>query len=283
MKKLILFILPLASLLWLVTQGEKLSYETASGISFCVRNLVPKLFIFFCFSAFLAESGICDEAAVSFNGFGYEISAFVFGLLAGFPTGAVIANHYYKNGMITKKRGEYILTFSNNVSISFLFFYVSKFIGTKGAFCIFLCQLFSSFAFFAVGRFFLGFEDKKSYDSFCLKAKNNLAQSFVTAIKRGTESMISVCGIIIFFSCFCEFVPSNIFGFLELTRGIELISSLPYGERLFISSAFVGFCGFSVHCQTASVCDLGMKKYMAVKIISLFVFPFFTKFIFNLL
>ena len=96
------------------------------------------------------------------------------------------------------------------------------------------------------------------------------------------QSIITVCGAVIFFSCIssivADFLPihqdiKNVFlGLLEFVTGTNAISqaSIPLFEKLILSAGIVGFAGLSVHLQVMSVVSkhgLSLVPYIFGKLI----------------
>jgi hypothetical protein len=231
------------------------------------------------------SSGAVELIISAFPKYGAEASAFLTGLLAGYPSGAVIVEGLHEKGTITKKRGEYILTFSNNTSLSFLFGFVALVVGKQGAFVLLLCQILFSMIFATVGRFFLSNEDKAVIPPFFEEAVP-FSKAVIGSIKKATGNMINVCGIIIFFSAFSTALLYDfpiLSGFTELIKGIASLKTLPFDNRLFWASSFIGFGGLCIGFQISSVCSVGLKKYAFSRIISAFLFPFVTKIMYNVI
>ena len=85
-------------------------------------HLIPTLFPFFICSGILLYSGFCEALSVLFRPcmkplFGVSpagASAFVLGIISGYPLGAVTAGQLYENGYITKTEAERLTAFCNN-------------------------------------------------------------------------------------------------------------------------------------------------------------------------
>ena len=249
--------------------GQELSKSVSETVLVCGKVLIPQLFLYLCFSSFLWEIGIIEGIIYTFPRFGAEISAFIFGLLLGFPSGALIVGKLCDSGAITKKRGEYILTFSNNTGVSFVFGYVSLIVGIRGALSIFLCQLVFSTVFAFFGRLFLSDEDKKTY--FIKKINKEKSSKILSAIGNGTENMVNLCGIVIIFSAISSLffhISPELSGFIEMTTGVASLSALPFDNSFFRCASYVCFGGICVYFQISSVCGVKTRKYLLAKTIS---------------
>ncbi len=259
-----------ASFFLLLIPSEQIASAVANSVIFCGKTVIPQLFLYICLTSLIWEFGVVETIISAFPKFGAEFASFFIGILGGFPSGAIISGKLLKSGVITPKRGEYLSSFSNNAGISFVFGYISLIVGKTGALSIFICQIASS-AFWALfWRSSLSKEDKK--EIFPLPAKSPSFSSVVNGIKASVESMINICGFILFFSAFSmgvlSFMPTAIKGLFELTNGISLTKGLPFESRLIYCAFFTGFGGACVHFQVASVSESKMRKYFITKCIS---------------
>jgi|GEM_PF-6716726 len=254
--------------------GKELSKSISETVLFCGKVLIPQLFLYLCFSSFLWEIGIIEGIIYTFPRFGAEISAFIFGLLLGFPSGALIVGKLCESGAITKKRGEYILTFSNNTGLSFVFGYVSLIVGMSGALSIFICQLLFSTVFAFFGQLFLSDEDKKTY--FIKKTNEKKSSRVLSAIQSGTENMINLCAVVIIFSAISSLafqISPELSGFIEMTTGVSSLSALPFDKSFFRCASYVCFGGICVYFQICSVCGVKTRKYLLTKTVSAILSP----------
>lgn len=260
---------------FLLIPQEKISTSIAESLVFCGKIVIPQLFLYICLSSVVWELGIVENIIFAFPKYGAELSSFFMGILAGFPSGAIISGKLYEKGLITKNRAEYLSTFSNNAGISFVFGYVSSLIGKAGALSVFLCQIILSLAYSVMGRKFLSSEDKESVIIKKSPAPN--FSSMVKGLKNAFVNTINVCGFILFFSAFSTSLlssaPSIFKGLLEMTTGLSSLSEMPFTSRLWYSSLFLGFNGLCVHFQVFSSCSVGVKKYLISKCISAVLFP----------
>lgn len=283
-KKAILgLIFTLLTFALLLIPSKEMSFAIENAVVFCGKIVIPQLFLYICLSSLVWEIGIIESIISAFPKYGAELSAFLMGILSGFPSGAIISGKLYEKKLITKNRAEYLSTFSNNAGISFIFGYLSTIIGKTGALSVFICQIIFSLIFALSGRVFLSEEDKKVVNA--LNTTTVSTASVINAIKNATHNTINICGFILFFSAFssliCNSLPLVFSGILEMTTGLSLLSPLPFQEKLRFSSLFVGFGGLCVHFQVFAVCPVGTKKFIFSKCVSALFFPIAVYFIHN--
>jgi hypothetical protein len=265
----------LLAFVFFLIPSKEISDAIATSVIFCGKTVIPQLFLYICLSSIVWELGIVENIVFAFPKYGAEIASFFIGILSGFPSGAIISGKMYEKGIITKKRAEYLSTFSNNAGISFVFGYLSTIVGKTGALSLFLCQLFFSAVYAAIGRLSLSKADKETAPSPFLSSTS--VASVTKAIKKASESMINICGFILFFSIFSMALlskaPLFFRGITELTTGLSLLCPLPFQSRLWYCGLFLGFSGVCVHFQVLSSCPVGAKKYILSKCISALLFP----------
>ena len=91
---------------------------TFDSFLFFLERVFPSLFLFACLSSVLVSSS-CFRKIYELP-FGTECVLLLLGVFCGFPIGAKCAYELYVNGTISKKRAEYLLTFTNLASVPFL-------------------------------------------------------------------------------------------------------------------------------------------------------------------
>ena len=122
MKKLVLQIIVAAIIVMIVTNANAAVEYANRAIDICIGIIVPTLFPFFICSGLLIYSGFCETLARMFrfcmkplfNVGAMGASAFVIGIVSGYPLGAITAGELYKNSYITKTEAERLLAFCNN-------------------------------------------------------------------------------------------------------------------------------------------------------------------------
>ncbi|MBE6648682.1 MAG: hypothetical protein E7614_04085 [Ruminococcaceae bacterium] len=266
-KAVLSLIFTIFAFVMLIIPNERIAVSISDSLAFCGKTVIPQLFLYVCLSSVLWELKIVDKIVSAFPRYGAEISAFTVGLLSGFPAGALIAGNLQSEKIITDKRAQYLMLFSNNAGISFIFGFVASSVGKKGAFSLFLCQILSSLFFAFFFRKFLSGEDKKTFVS----GPKSLDSSFlINGIRNATVNMINICGYIVFFSVFSAVflsdAPVFIKGMVELTSGINSLFPLDFEKRLFYSGLFLGFGGICVHFQIFSLCNVKMRKFFVSKL-----------------
>ncbi len=241
----------------------------ARGLSFCISTLIPAVFPF---------SVVCKVLArtVNVRYFGAVFTC----LVCGAPSGAYMCADMYKNGCSDKRTSELLCAVTNGMTPTFVIGFVGVYClqsASKGVFVYLVCS-FSTllYSFVVIKRISLSFYN--IYDI-------SFSSAFTEAVFQSTSSVISLCGLTVFFSVVCEFV-SAFFSFLppsflsffflfgELITGI--LQSRALGavitDRLFCSlmCAFTSFSGVCIHLQITSVMSragLSSRQFVKGKLI----------------
>ena len=267
------------------------------GLGLSVRVVIPSLFPFMVVSELIVLSGAasCLEkplgtfSRVLFGIGGRGATAFLLGLLCGFPIGTRAAVSLYKRGDITLDELQRLVCFSNNPSSAF----VISAVGTT----LFGCRKFGVVLYFitvltavmiGVGQNIFCPARKESTRS--VKQKNNNENAgrgiaiFSRAVNGAALSMLSVCAFVVFFSTFTgtlgglvsylglgDSVSALIFSFFELTSGAAAAAcTRPIGTAVLIAALAVGWSGLSVHFQVISICDgldISLGRYFFSKLV----------------
>lgn len=261
------------------------------ALEMCGRLLIPSLFPFFVLAGFLNRLGLpgllgralAPFAARLFGVSGAGASAFVMGLLGGYPAGAAYIAEMARGGSVTPREGERLLAFCNNSGPAFIVGAVG--IGVFGSARLGL-MLYGVHALAALltGLLFRGKSPCAELPDARLDTADP-ALALVGAVRQATASIISVCGFAVCFSVLLRvldaggalsllcgaaaarfgfaprFVRAMLTGFLELGSGAAAMRGLPPCRESFALAAFLlGWGGLSVQFQTLAVlADSGVK------------------------
>lgn len=208
------------------------------------------------------------------------------GLLCGYPMGAKLAHDLYCAGKISRREGEYLLTFCCNASPAFISSYLAASClknqqATGEIFQIlFLSDLFCMMFF----RFVI-YRNHTTDNRFINEIKKETPQHnspgviLDVSIMNGFETITRLGGYILLFSllyaCICHFWPLNpeigkiVAGSLELTTGLNRLAVTAYDPKLqyLCSMALTAFGGFCILAQTRSVLEnrLSLLPYITSK------------------
>ncbi len=239
---------------------------------------------------------------------GISAFAFLMGCISGYPVGAKIVTSLRNSKSISKDEGERLLVFTNNSGPLFIIATVG--IGLFGNSMIgFLLLITHLFAAISVG-ILTGFCSKKSiskFDNIHSLKNNNKSISFESlgeilskSILNSINTLLLIGGFVVLFSVIIsiliqsgllqvfelifipifnlfninvEFIKASVIGLLEVTNGINAISSIHIkniSTNIIFTAFILGFGGLSVTLQILSVIsksDLSIKPYIAGKLL----------------
>ncbi|TCK98320.1 sporulation integral membrane protein YlbJ [Natranaerovirga hydrolytica] len=279
----------------------KYTFEAATeGLLLWANIIVPSLLPFIIVSNLIIHLNLVKYISfffkpimrVFFNLPSVAGYAWVLGMLSGYPMGAKITGDLLHQKLITPIQGQFLLTFVNNVSPMFVLGFVSTGIldvntqiGFLLLFILYLSSLITGFIFrFVYGIVYSPNFEKHNYT--LVQSKKSFLEIFDQCIVDAIDLIIRIGGYVIFFSiivCLAQAIPfqsllfKNFFlGIIEISNGISLISNSPTAleTKIVLINTIIGFGGFSVHGQTASVLqntNLSIPKYIFAKSINGFI------------
>lgn len=246
-----------------------------------------------------------------FNIPGEGAFAFIMGIISGYPVGAKIASKFRENNICSKAECERLLSFTNNSGPLFIIgtvgilMYQNITIGIL----LFITHLLGCISVGFIFRFwkrndnFKNYGKKKNYNY--LSNKNNvnfanLGDVLAESITNSISTILLIGGFVVIFSSIISilkasgilnilcasispifnilhidsnFISGILTGFLEITNGIQSISSIAcknFSINLVITAFLLGFGGISVFLQVFSITsktDLSIKPYIYGKIL----------------
>lgn len=288
----------------------------ADSITVCLTVVIPTLFPFFVFSSFAVDSGLSIVLGRAVSPFMRIFSvgkaagsAFVLGLVSGFPVGAKTAIALYESGQCSKTESERLLSFCNNTGPAFILGSVGIgiFNNRSAGLLLYTAQVAASIITGILFGLFWGENDKKQYIKSVSHPKPPLLDCFLKAIRKGGMGVFNICVFVVFFSVAINllfvsgiiplfssllgaiFSPLGLdgsffehisIGFFEVVSGVRSAGEGGLGaENLALAGAILGWAGLSVHCQVLSFLSgsgLSARPYLLGKLIQSVLAAFFT-------
>lgn len=277
--------------------GEALS-ASREGMKLWLNTLLPTLLPFLILTGFLIHTNIIEKIFKPLSGLSRKLFGLspagtyvlALGLLCGYPMGAKLASDLYVCKKISRREGEYLLTFCNNPSPAFLFTYLGQICleGRTSSGQILAILLLSNVICMLFFRF-LVYKNKtcslKQQDSLKKETPitSPLGAIIDVSIMNGFETITKLGGYLLLFSllsaCISHYWPFSsasravFLGGLELTTGLHelYLAGLPYEQKFALAMAMTAFGGLCIHGQTASVLkgSLSLRPYLAAKFLNL--------------
>lgn len=275
-------VMTLSLMLLMLIEGDKIGKYMTEGINIAVKKVIPVVFPFMVLSELIAYFGVFKYLGTVFSpilsllGISKEgAGAAAIGLICGLPIGAKASARLYREGRITQKECEYLLTISNCPSLSFVTnavgigLYSSPKIGLIMWCIVMISTLISG----TVLKWFLYPGKEIEYTcpicNISSQRKTGVGEAISASVVSSALATFNVCAYVIFFRTVVGFfgqalsplfntstIRTLLFGLFEMSSGVSEAQNIvnPVGRAL--SVAFLlGWSGFSVHCQIASVCQ----------------------------
>ena len=248
------------------------------ALALCVQSVIPALFPFFVVSSLFIDLGCAAVLGRSlapimhrlFGVSGAGGTAFLLGIIGGYPVGGRTAGELYRSGQCEREECERLLAFCNNAGPSFI-------LGIAGLGCFGSVRVGAWLYLIHVGAaVMVGLLFRSTSRQMGRPEKTETprwADALIEAVRGGAMSMVNICAFVVFFlvilrlfSRFTGIQHGAILGIVEMTNGILRLAN---DRRGFIWAAgLLGWGGLSVHCQTAAVLsgsDLSLKRYFIGK------------------
>ena len=282
MKRKIIIFFYICLLLFLLFHPKEALTGVKNGLGLWLNIMIPTLLPFLILTGALLTTGnirklLKPSAFFSKTFFGLSPAGayvLILGLLCGYPMGAKLAHDLYINQQISRREGEYLLTFSCNASPAFIISYLSGILLKNKISAVQMILTFLAADLFCMLFFRFVVYRGHTVDSVCVnKIKKETYQQDSTgaildvSIMDGFETITRLGGYILIFSLilacirfYWPFHAQSCMLFtapLELTTGLEQIADapLPWKSRYLASMILTSFGGFCVMAQTKSVLE----------------------------
>lgn len=273
----ILNVLLCAVFVYLLLFPEKVTAPTLMALRFCGVGMIPSLFVYLVLAKRIAATNfvfdLCSRTAVG------NVFILCLGLVCGFPSGAANCAYLCENGIISKKRAEYLCCLCSGPSLSFYLAFVgaqtleSTLLGAK----LFLFQI---LAIGVTSLLMYPFLIKKDNPLPRQSAKKYIRKlSLTDIIGECAYLTVKICGFVCFFFVL-GWVVSDLFkenalvsvilrGLFEFSSGISSAKDFDLKTREALCCVFLGFGSVSAILQTVSVANkvFSLKPFIVSRFI----------------
>ena len=260
-----------------------------------------------------------------FNIRGEGAFAFIMGIISGYPVGAKIASSFRQDNICSKEECERLLSFTNNSGPLFIIGTVGilMFKNTTIGILLFITHLLASITVGFLFRFWK--KDKNTFQTisvskFSSQTKkfasfSNLGEILAESITSSISTILLIGGFVVLFSSIISifkasgllnsleilltpffdflaidtsFIQGILTGLLEITNGINVISSIACKKislNIIFTAFLLGFGGISVLLQVWSITsktDLSIKPYVYGKLLHGLLAAFYTYLFMNI-
>ena len=155
MKRILLTAGILLLLVFLLLHPQEGLAAARTGMTLWLNSLIPALLPFIILTGVLIHTGSIEKILLPFRPLFefllgvsvYGGYVFLLGMLCGYPMGAKLASDMYESHKISRREAEYLTTFCNNASPSFIITYLGQIclLNKVPASRLFLCLFLSDF------------------------------------------------------------------------------------------------------------------------------------------
>lgn len=282
MKRKIIIFFYICLLFFLLFHPKEALTGVKNGLGLWLNIMIPTLLPFLILTGALLKTGnirkLLKPSAFFWKTF-FGLSpagayVLILGLLCGYPMGAKLAHDLYIDQQISRREGEYLLTFSCNASPAFIISYLSGILLKNKISAVQMILTFLAADLFCMLFFRFVVYHGHTVDSVCVNKikKETYQQDSIgvildVSIMDGFETITRLGGYILLFSLilastsfYWPFHAQSCMLFtapLELTTGLKQIAGapLPWKSRYLASMLLTSFGGFCVMAQTKSVLE----------------------------
>lgn len=294
MKSKILTLFSICLLLFLLLHPDEGLLGARDGLTLWLNVMLPTLLPFLIFTGILLKAGNLTKLLNPFSllwekCFGLSPAGayvLILGFLCGYPMGAKIAHDLYINDQISKKEGEYLLSFSCNASPAFVVSYLTGSILQNRIHPMQIVLILLTADLFCMLFFrFLIYHGNTLTPAKVKSIKKETYQQDSTgvildvSIMSGFETITRLGGYILIFSLlftgfyhywpFCSQNKILLTSPIELTTGLHQIAQSAFSWKIkyITSMTLTAFGGFCVMFQTKSVLEekLSILPYIFAK------------------
>ena len=284
----LLFLLACAGILYLPQSAADGARE---GVDQSLSVLLPSLFPFMFLCAFAGEYGISSKLGRLLSPFSRHVlhlpeeagMVVLLSLVGGYPVGAAGICSLLDRRAVTHDQARRMLCFCVNPGPAFLIITVGEGLygSTAAGWVLFAAQTAASLIIAVI----LGISSrrrKQPHDApLTGNNRNDLSCAFVKSVKSACGAAVTLCSLVVLFSCFSTLLLTSlnvdsgsltgiiIRAFLEVTDGAECIAAkrLP----LYITSLAIGWGGICVHLQIFAALSgrhINKLRFAAVRLLS---------------
>ena len=242
----------------LIVFSKEAKSGAIEGINLCEGIIIPSL---------LPILILCNTL-VKLTSKGKTPKAVLFGMISGYPSGAVLTRELYKSNTISPKQAEWLMSFNFCGGAGFIISALGTVVlkSTKAGILLYLCSVLSSLITAILTKPF--YKGDKQTD---IKAqKTSLTTALCDSVESSVKSLALMSAYIIVFSALLSIanIPSFLVPLLEITNGICNAKTLP---PLPLCAFFLSFGGLCIHFQL-----FPLLKEMKVKYRRFFFFRIFS-------
>lgn len=257
MKKYSIIAIFISAIIALLINNSPVAKEGAiNGIKLCESVIIPSLLSILILTNLIIKSKCSIIFEKLFGWVSYYLfklpkctaPAIFFGLIGGYPSGAILSHNLYEQGLIDDEDLKRIMRINFSGGLAFIVTAIgqTKFESARLGFVLYLSSVLSSIIIGIINGFVC---KKPKAVSKVLYNPLPLNDALISSVESATKSILIMSAYIIMFSSICAIlpIPSYIMPIAEITNGM-FESSIPLDYTAF----FLAFGGLCVHFQIMS-------------------------------
>ena len=302
MKRWISLFAAMIAMIVLVFCPDAAAASARDGLRLCAEVLIPSLLPFFAVSGLLRAWGLPELlgrliAPVTSRIWGVGggcASAFLLGILGGYPLGAAAIGQLRADGAISRDEGERALAFCSNTGPAFLLGAAGRgvFHSRRIGFLLYGAHVVSAAL---VGMLFAPGKHAARAPQRCNIAVTSFSEAITESARQAADGLLSVCAVVVLFSVATGLLDhigylGALAGQLSAVTGMELTAAralftglleiggglgamrglAPTAGNTALAAFLLSFGGLSVAAQTMAVLgesDLTGRRYLAGKVL----------------
>lgn len=259
--------IPFCASVFMLVFSKEVRQGALDGLIIAQNTIVPSLLPLLIIFLFIMKSGAGDVLS---RLFGRVITAVfnlpmvctpavIFGIIGGYPTGALLTYELYKNDNIDEVQAREMLRFNFCGGCGFIITAVgsARLSSTRLGVILLFSNILSCITIGFVRSFF---RKRCSFEFYSYSKDCNVGDALTSAVEDAVKSVINITAYIVLFSAFFSMfsVSKYIIPIFEITSGVcgEESYTLP------LISSYLAFGGICIHLQLLPIINkLNMKYY----------------------
>ncbi len=250
----------------LIAFSSRAKDGAAEGLALAQNTIVPSLTPLLILFLIIMKTGAKDVLAKVFgfiSSYFFNLPqvtfpAIFFGLVGGYPTGALLTDELLTNGEIDEKQARRLLRFNFCGGCGFIITALGAAVlnNTKAGLILFFSNIISSM----IIGFLLSFSEKRMHlDYYSYTNDTGFGDAISDAVNSSVKSVLNITAFIILFSAINEIlsVPQFLMPLIEITNGVCSGNTYHLAEI----SAYLAFGGLCIHFQLLPIIAHAKMKY----------------------
>lgn len=265
-KNILMLILLVSVSIILIIFSADAKAGAAEGLALAQNTIVPSLTPLLILFFIIMKTGAKDVLAKAFGFISTYLfnlpqvtfPAIFFGLIGGYPTGALLTGELFSNGEIDEKQAHRLLRFNFCGGCGFIITALGTAIlnSAKAGWILFMSNTLSA----VIIGFLLSFSEKRRPQSYySYTEEKSFGDALIDSTDSAVRSVLNITAFIILFSAIHKTlpIPQELAPILEITNGLCTKNSYSLAH----TSAYLAFGGLCIHCQLLPIISNIKMKY----------------------